>query len=123
VAVNLEGLRARLIEERDRLGAEVDRLAVLQSYGEGIRAEDGGYGTHMADDAPETYEKERRLSLEINLRSHLDCVKRALHRMERGEYGECLSCHLPIEEERLEALPDASSCFSCAERHDRRRQS
>lgn len=123
MAINLEGLKARLLEERERLGLELDRQAVLQSYGEGIRAEDSGYGTHMADDAPETYEKERRLSLEMNLRNHVEGISRALHRMEKGDYGECVSCHLPIAEERLEALPDASNCYSCAERQDRHKPS
>lgn len=119
MAINLEGLKTKLQEERERLGLEICQLSVLQAYGEGIRAEDSGYGTHMADDAPDTYEKEQRLTLELNLRNHLDSVDRALRRMEQGTYGLCQSCRQPIEEERLEALPSVNFCFSCTERHSK----
>lgn len=119
MAVDLGVLKNRLQEERQRLGLELCQLSALQSFGEGIRQEDSGYGTHMADDAPETYEKEQRLSLELNLRNLLEDIERALHRMDIGTYGVCESCRLPIEEGRLEALPHANFCLECTERHSK----
>ena len=121
MAINIEALRIRLEDERQRLSSELAQFSLLQSYGEGIRSEDGGHGTHMAEDSSETYEKEQRLSLERNLRAILGDVERALHRVETGAFGRCESCRQPIEEERLDALPYASFCFSCTERHTRHR--
>ena len=37
----------------------------------------------------------------------------AFERMERGSYGNCVSCGEPIDERRLRALPDAESCSAC----------
>lgn len=121
MAIKIEGLKTRLQEDRQKLGLELCQLSALESFGEGIRAEHAGNGTHMADDAPETYEKEQRLSLELNLRNHLEDIDRALHRMEIGTYGICESCRQPIEEERLEGLPYVSFCFSCTERQTKRK--
>lgn len=118
---NMEALKTRLEEERQRLSLELCQLSLLQAYGEGIRTEDSGHGTHMADYATETYEKEQRLSLERNLRTILGEVERALHRTETGTYGLCESCRQPIEEERLEALPYAALCLFCTERQGKRR--
>jgi DnaK suppressor protein len=54
-------------------------------------------------------------------RIHLDELDRAMARVRAGTYGRCEECGEPIGEERLEALPDASTCIRCAE-HGRRRR-
>ena len=41
-------------------------------------------------------------------------VRRALSRIESGEYGICTSCHSKISAARLEALPFATECIKCA---------
>lgn len=46
----------------------------------------------------------------------LDEVNRALSRMDDGDYGVCKGCGEPINPKRLEALPYAEFCISCAER-------
>jgi RNA polymerase-binding transcription factor DksA len=33
--------------------------------------------------------------------------------MERGSYGECAVCGEPIDERRLQALPDTDRCVRC----------
>ena len=38
----------------------------------------------------------------------------ALARAEDGQYGRCEQCGSPIPKERLAALPDATTCVSCA---------
>ena len=47
-------------------------------------------------------------------------VVAALHRLEAGDYGICLDCEEPIEDARLEALPTAARCISCARIAERR---
>lgn len=41
-------------------------------------------------------------------------VKRALGRIEDGEYGICVRCGGAISEGRLEARPEAALCIACA---------
>lgn len=41
-------------------------------------------------------------------------VKRALARIEDGEYGVCVRCGEDIAEARLEARPEAALCIACA---------
>jgi DnaK suppressor protein len=43
----------------------------------------------------------------------------ALVRIEAGEYGQCLECHVEISEQRLRALPFAVRCTECEARHER----
>ena len=41
-------------------------------------------------------------------------LKNALDRLDKGSYGACAYCLSPISYERLEAMPDAVVCMSCA---------
>ena len=41
-------------------------------------------------------------------------VKRALTRIEKGTYGECVRCGHRIAIKRLEARPEAALCIECA---------
>ncbi len=45
----------------------------------------------------------------------LNRIKSALIRIENGTFGLCEECEEPIPEKRLLALPDCTSCISCAE--------
>jgi RNA polymerase-binding protein DksA len=54
-----------------------------------------------------TIERERRT---------LNEIESALVRMKKGEYGTCDHCGETIPNARLEALPWARRCVSCAER-------
>lgn len=41
-------------------------------------------------------------------------IRRALRRMEAGEYGVCRACRKPIDDQRLAAVPTADRCIHCA---------
>lgn len=45
-------------------------------------------------------------------------VKKALGRMEKGEYGICEVCGEPIDPARLEAIPEATLCAKCSRREE-----
>ncbi len=48
-----------------------------------------------------------------------DAARRALERLEQGEYGVCSECGEPISPKRLAALPWAECCVTCqAEREN-----
>ena len=42
-------------------------------------------------------------------------ISGALHRMETGQYGECMQCEEPISVKRLDAVPWARYCVTCQE--------
>lgn len=49
--------------------------------------------------------------------SGLDEIRRimaALKRIKTGEYGNCVTCGVPISEERLDVLPATPFCKTCA---------
>lgn len=41
-------------------------------------------------------------------------IKLALERVRNGSYGVCAKCMAPIPQERLDAIPYATRCVSCA---------
>jgi DnaK suppressor protein len=46
-------------------------------------------------------------------------IDRALQRIADGVFGECQECGEDVEEKRLYARPEASTCISCAEKLER----
>lgn len=49
-----------------------------------------------------------------NIENKLAQLKEALHRLEIGEYGECLICEEPITKARLKVMPESAICLNCA---------
>lgn len=47
--------------------------------------------------------------------AELAAVSRALERIDNGTYGECIVCGKNIDPRRLDVLPQAATCVSCAE--------
>ena len=47
-------------------------------------------------------------------RTEIEMVKQALARLDKGQYGLCQICGLPISKERLKAIPYSCMCIKCA---------
>ena len=112
--VNLNLLRSRLESERKRLTEELEQLKSSVRPAE-ERREGSPFGKRE-EEATESFELERRLTLEKRLIDQLAGVEHALQKFEDGTYGLCDSCGQPIDPARLEALPQASLCLSCKTR-------
>ena len=107
-------LRARLKSERKRLTEEMEQLkSTIRPADE--RREGSPFGKRE-EEATESYELERRLTLEKSIREQLASVEHALQKFEDGTYGLCDNCGKPIAPERLEALPQATMCLDCKAR-------
>lgn len=70
-------------------------------------------GTDRADDLEvadglEEYENNNAMLGQLEIR--LNNVKSALSRIESGTFGKCSVCGNEIEEDRLEASPEATTC-------------
>lgn len=46
-------------------------------------------------------------------RTEAAAIRKALRRIESGEYGVCVRCHRSIDWRRLEAMPTADTCIDC----------
>jgi DnaK suppressor protein len=57
--------------------------------------------------------------LEANGRRQLRQLDDALERMDRGDFGDCQECGLPINVKRLKAIPWARLCIRCAQALER----
>jgi len=109
VSFNL--LRSRLESERKRLTGELEQLRASARPAD-ERREGSPFGKRE-EEATESFELERRLTLEKRIIDQLAEVEHALKKFEDGTYGLCDNCGQPIDPARLEALPQASLCLNC----------
>lgn len=109
--VNMNILRSQLENERKRLSEELEQLqASIRPANE--RREGSPFGKRE-EEATESFELEKKIALQKNLRDSLAEVEHALEKFEKGTYGMCDACSKPITPERLEARPHAALCVDC----------
>jgi len=94
------GIRQRLERERNRLQTVITRL----------RNQDSELGPT---------DREHNQALEMNLQRSLAQVEQALLSFDSAAYGLCDACRLPIDPERLRAMPYATLCLACKESQER----
>jgi RNA polymerase-binding protein DksA len=111
MATDINTIRTQLEKERSRVAEE---LRQMESSGSGSeeRREGSPFGKRE-EEATETMELEKRLTLENRLREQLSEIDHALKKFEAGTYGLCEVCGQPIAPARLEALPQAKLCMNC----------
>jgi RNA polymerase-binding transcription factor len=119
--LEIKELRTRLEEERVELATQLttiveDTFATTQSDLSG----DVGLDDESADAGTATFEREKDLSIENNVRDLLQKIERALRRMDEGTYGVCDICGKPIEKARIKALPYVDLCIKDAQAQSRR---
>jgi DnaK suppressor protein len=99
--------REALVTERDELRAELAELNGGATAGD-------HYDANFADSSQVTAERGEAEALQTTLRETLADVERALAKLEDGSYGSCELCGDPIPPARLEAMPAARRCITCA---------
>jgi DnaK suppressor protein len=109
---------AKFKKQREKLEVELKRLSdeLAQLHTSGSSSEERREGSPFGkreEEATETLELEKRLTLENRIRQEMAGVEHALEKIEKGTYGLCDNCGQPIAPERLEALPQASLCVKC----------
>ncbi|MEX2100770.1 MAG: TraR/DksA C4-type zinc finger protein [Acidimicrobiia bacterium] len=97
---------------RDQLEEEADRLRVqIRELG---RGENLDFDENFADSGQVTAERGEADALAGQLNETLAEIDDALVKIDAGKYGVCESCSQPIGEARLEAMPAARLCITCA---------
>jgi len=94
-----------LLEEKEHLTEQIDKLS-----------ERPDYGFDEEDNIRELTDFESNISLESQLKVLLEKVNSALKAIENGTYGQCIRCQQAVEEKRLEIMPYAEICVSCAKK-------
>jgi DnaK suppressor protein len=110
-ATRYKNIREQLEIEHKRLTEELANLQTSASTSE-ERREGSPFGKRE-EEATETLELEKRLTLENRIRQEIASVEHALEKIEKGTYGRCENCGQAIAPERLEALPQATLCMNC----------
>lgn len=96
--------RAQLAAERERVYEQLLELGVdRDTFDEGF-----------ADSGQVTAERGEVEALVGTLRDTLNDIDDALAKFDDGTYGRCEECGNPISEARLEAMPAARLCITCA---------
>ncbi|HKE53958.1 MAG TPA: TraR/DksA C4-type zinc finger protein [Actinomycetota bacterium] len=117
----LDELRQRLEAERAELQEQLTTIEETQfATSQSDISGEVSFDEENADAGTFTFERERDLSIENNVRDLLGKIDRALSRMDEGTYGTCSRCGRPIEKARLKALPYADLCIKDAQAQSRR---
>ena len=116
-----DDLRVVLLAEREQLEKQLTTIeensfAATQSDISGEVA----FDDETADAGTATFERERDLSIENNVRDLMQKIDRALERMDAGRYAICDRCGKPIEKARVKALPYVDLCIKDAQAQSRR---
>ncbi|MFZ5827405.1 MAG: TraR/DksA C4-type zinc finger protein [Bacillota bacterium] len=116
----MEHLRQKLLEERE---AYEHQITMIEETGLGtsqgdVLQEESTVDNHPADLGTETFERAKDLGLWTNANRRLREIDICLERMAQGTYGICEVCGQPIDPDRLEVFPSATTCIDCQQERE-----
>lgn len=94
-----------------------EQLATLQTRMRSVRRD--LTRSHSDDSAEQAQERENDEVIDVignETARSVHLIRAALDRMEEGSYGQCETCGRDIGHERLQVVPEASHCVSCADK-------
>lgn len=110
--MDASGLRATLEAERDELRSQLDELTAAPRD----PMASVSFGKRVGEGTSQAVERIAQVSAAKNLDAKRRDVERALGKLDDGTYGRCDACGVDIAPERLDAIPWAVLCVSCASR-------
>jgi RNA polymerase-binding protein DksA len=110
----IDSLRHRLLARR---AAIIGRVAQTENM---LGELDESTPAEVEEEAQELNQMRLMTRLEERGRAEIHAIDTAIARIERGDYGYCDTCEEPIDVARLEVLPTARQCTTCAETNERR---
>src|ERR1700674_4808554 len=108
----LEYYKKKLQTKRDELARSIQRTE------EEGRSADDDPTVDLADKAANSYTKEFLFGQNNTDRTTLQQIDEALERIRTCTFGTCLNCETELQQKRLEAVPWASHCTTCQEKHE-----
>ncbi len=111
----IEKMKEMLLEQKKTLLASLaDQSEDMKGLVKTVESGD------EADVAADVIDRTLLTSLGTQDANRLQLINNALDRINLGTYGLCLKCGKEIPQERLEALPYALMCITCASEEERR---
>ena len=107
--MDLDVAKKALITKQQELLSRVERTH------KHIYEKDEPVSAKFSEQASQMENAELVLALDAEGRMELNQIQHALARIESGDYFDCTVCGNPIGEQRLEAVPFADKCISCAD--------
>ena len=107
--MDLAVARERLMKELDVMA---NRHTVLDNH---LRNRDRDVPADSSERATFSENDEVLDALDVATREKIESLQTALVKLDDGTYGLCESCEEEISPERLEAIPWAAVCLSCAD--------
>ena len=121
-AKELGDLKKRLLEEKFELEEQLSTIEENSfSASQSDMTGEVGFDDENADAGTFTFERERDLSIENNVRDLLRKIDDALNRMSNKTFGVCAICGKTIEKARVKALPYVELCIKDAQAQTRSR--
>jgi RNA polymerase-binding protein DksA len=118
-ALDTDQFRKRLLDERKRVQEAIDYLHEENPGAIQDETQDSTADNHPGDMATVTFDRELDYTLEESEGRLLEAIDAALHRIDDGTYGVCVTCGQPIGAERLEALPWTTHDIDCKRKEER----
>ena len=125
----MSGMRSReidlfrrlLLAKRRLLVGDVSTLekAALQNSRQDASGDLSKMPLDMADIGSDNYEQEFNLGLMETEQATLGEIDEALERIEKKQFGKCVSCGGPIPKARLKVKPNAKYCIECKRREEK----
>jgi len=111
----LEQFRKLLLEKRRLLVGDVNALekAALQDSRQDASGDLSKMPLDMADIGSDNYEQEFTLGLIETEQATLQEIEEAIERIDKKQFGLCISCSQAIPKARLKAIPHAKLCIQC----------
>jgi DnaK suppressor protein len=107
--VDTGAIRERLLRRREELRARAAEASAE------ARHEDDPLSADFAEQVTQRENDDVLGAISDSARHELTQVEAALKRLAAGRYGTCAGCGQALELPRLQALPHADRCCSCAE--------
>ena len=111
---DLEHFKKIILEKKKEILEELQLLkdSMMDTQTGEYASENSTYSTHM-EQGTDAMEREKTFLFASREGKFLNYLEDALQRIERGEYGPCVTCGKLIEKERLEAVPHSQQCLQC----------
>lgn len=98
----------------EELHVELGRRAALMREGADIPSGGISFGKRVGEGTSIAIQRFEDVAIHAQVLQQLTAVGTAIARIEAGTFGFCAVCHQQIAVERLDAIPWAVTCVSCA---------
>lgn len=109
-----DSAREALVAERARTVALIESMSARLAAVIDATSDEAADDEHDPEGSTLAVERGHLVAQVERSRVRLDEIDAALDRVGHGSYGRCQTCGKPIDAERLEVLPAARQCVSCA---------